>query len=101
MGLEKRRIVSHSGACLRNIVVVIAILAAIAGLVWLFYAFAGVNIYINDHYFAIRSHAFEQKHLQKYFQSLFPGDSVNTAPGFPVLGKTDGSVSLENTYGVR
>jgi len=101
MGLEKRRIVSHSGACLRNIVVVIAILAAIAGLVWLFYAFAGVDIYIHDHYFAIRSHASEQEHLQKYFQSLFPGDSVNTAPGFAVLVKKDGKVVFEKGYGVR
>jgi len=101
MGLEKRRIVSHSGACLRNIVVVIAILAAIAGLVWLFYAFAGVDIYIHDHYFAIRSHASEEEHLQKYFQSLFPGDSVNTAPGFAVLVKKDGKVVFEKGYGVR
>jgi len=101
MGLEKRRIVSHSGACLRNIVVVIAILAAIAGLVWLFYAFAGVDIYIHDHYFAIRSHASEQEHLQKYFQSLFPGDSVNTAPGFAVLVKKDGKVVFKKGYGVR
>jgi len=86
---------------LRNIVVVIAILAAIAGLVWLFYAFAGVDIYIHDHYFAIRSHASEQEHLQKYFQSLFPGDSVNTAPGFAVLVKKDGKVAFEKGYGVR
>jgi len=86
---------------LRNIVVVIAILAAIAGLVWLFYAFAGVDIYIHDHYFAIRSHASEQEHLQKYFQSLFPGDSVNTAPGFAVLVKKDGKVVFKKGYGVR
>ncbi len=86
---------------MRNIVVVIAILAAIAGLVWLFYAFAGVDIYIHDHYFAIRSHASEQEHLQKYFQSLFPGDSVNTAPGFAVLVKKDGKVVFEKGYGVR
>ena len=86
---------------MRNIVVVIAILAAIAGLVWLFYAFAGVDIYIHDHYFAIRSHASEQEHLQKYFQSLFPGDSVNTAPGFAVLVKKDGKVAFEKGYGVR
>ena len=86
---------------MRNIVVVIAILAAIAGLVWLFYAFAGVDIYIHDHYFAIRSHASEQEHLQKYFQSLFPGDSVNTAPGFAVLVKKDGKVVFKKGYGVR
>ena len=86
---------------MRNIVVVIAILAAIAGLVWLFYAFAGVDIYIHDYYFAIRSHASEQEHLQKYFQSLFPGDSVNTAPGFAVLVKKDGKVVFEKGYGVR
>src|SRR5260370_33740043 len=101
MGLEKRRIVFRSGACLRNSVVVNAILAAIAGLVWLFYAFAGVDIYIHDHYFAIRSHASEEEHLQKYFQSLFPGDSVNTAPGFAVLVKKDGKVVFEKGYGVR
>jgi len=86
---------------LRNIVVVIAILAAIAGLVWLFYAFAGVDIYIHDHYFAIRSHASEEEHLQKYFQSLFPGDSVNTAPGLAVLVKKDGKVVFKKGYGVR
>jgi CubicO group peptidase (beta-lactamase class C family) len=86
---------------LRNSVVVIAILAAIAGLVWLFYASAGVDIYIHDHYFTIRSHASEDEHLQKYFQSLFPGDSVNTAPGFAVLVKKDGKVVFEKGYGVR
>ena len=86
---------------MRNIVVVIAILAAIAGLVWLFYAFAGVDIYIHDHYFAIRSHASEEEHLQKYFQSLFPGDSVNTAPGLAVLVKKDGKVVFKKGYGVR
>jgi CubicO group peptidase (beta-lactamase class C family) len=101
MGLEERRIVFHSGACLRNSVVVIAILAAIAGLVWLFYAFAGVDIYIHDHHFAIRSHASEEEQLQKYIQSLFPGDSVNTAPGFAVLVKKDGKVVFEKGYGVR
>jgi CubicO group peptidase (beta-lactamase class C family) len=101
MGLEERRIVFHSGACLRNSVVVIAILAAIAGLVWLFYAFAGVDIYIHDHHFAIRSHASEEEHLQKYIQSLFLGDSVNTAPGFAVLVKKDGKVVFEKGYGVR
>src|ERR1700747_237149 len=101
MGLEKRRIVSHPGACLRNTVVVIAILAAIAGLVCLFYAFAGVDIYIHDRYFAIRSHASEEEHLQKYFQSLFPGDSVNTAPGFAVLVKKDGKIVFAKGYGVR
>jgi CubicO group peptidase (beta-lactamase class C family) len=101
MGLEKRRILFHPGACLRNSVVVIAILAAIAGLVWLFYAFAGVEFYIHDHYFAIRSHASKEEHLQKYFQSLFPGDSVNTAPGFAVLVKKDGKVVFEKGYGVR
>ena len=86
---------------MRNSVVVIAILAAIAGLVWLFYAFAGVDIYIHDHYFAIRSHASEEEHLQKYFQSLFPGDSANTAPGFAVLVKKDGKVVFERGCGVR
>jgi CubicO group peptidase (beta-lactamase class C family) len=101
MGLEKRRTVSLSGGCLRNGVVVIAILAAIAGLVWLFYAVAAVDIYIHDHYFAIRSHAPEEGHLQKYFQSLFPGDSVNTAPGFAVLVKKDDKVVFEKGYGVR
>ena len=86
---------------MRSIVIVIAILAVIAGLAWLFYAFAGRDIYIHDHYFAIRSHASEEEHLQKYFQSLFPGDSVNTAPGFAVLVKKDGKVVFKKGYGVR
>jgi len=86
---------------LRNIVVVIAILAAIAGLAWLFCAFIGVDIYVHDYYFAVRSDASEEERLQKYFQSLFPGDSANTAPGLAVLVKKDGKIVFEKGYGVR
>jgi CubicO group peptidase (beta-lactamase class C family) len=86
---------------LRNIVVVIAIIAVLAGLAWLFCAFTGVDIYIHDHYFAIRSHASKEERLQKYFQSLFPGDSENTVPGFAVLVKKDGNLVFEKGYGVR
>jgi CubicO group peptidase (beta-lactamase class C family) len=86
---------------LRNVVVGIAILAAVAGMVWLFCAFIGVDLHIHDYYFAVRSHASEEERLQKYFQSLFPGNSANTAPGFAVLVKNDGRVVFEKGYGVR
>jgi CubicO group peptidase (beta-lactamase class C family) len=86
---------------LRNIISVIAILAAIAGLAWLFCDYIGADIYIHDHYFAVCSHASEEKRLQEYFQSLFPGDSANTAPGLAVLVKKDGRIVFEKVCGVR
>ena len=86
---------------MRNDVVGIAILAAVAGMVWLFCAFTGVDLHIHNYYFAVRSHASEEEGLQKYFQSLFPGDSANTVPGFAVLVKKDGRVVFEKGYGVR
>jgi CubicO group peptidase (beta-lactamase class C family) len=91
----------RSGAHLRNVVVGIAIFAAVAGMVCLFCAFIGVDLHIHDYYFAVRSDASEEERLQKYFQSLFPGDSANTTPGFAVLVKKDGRVVFEKGYGVR
>jgi CubicO group peptidase (beta-lactamase class C family) len=85
---------------LRNFVVVIAIPAVLAGLAWLVCAI-GVDIFIHDQVFAFRSHASEEERLQKYFQSLFPGDCANTAPCFAVLVKKDGKTIFEKGYGVR
>jgi len=86
---------------LRNIVVVIAILAAVAGLAWLYCNFVSVDIYIHDHYFPVRSHASDEERLRKYFQSFFPGDSAKTSPGFAGLVKKDGKIVSENGNGVR
>src|SRR6266403_47472 len=91
----------RSGAHLRNVVVGIAIFVAVAGMVWLFCAFIGVDLHIHDYYFAVCSHASEEERLQKYFQSFFPGDSANSTPGFAVLVKKDGRVVFEKGYGVR
>ena len=86
---------------MRNVVVGIAILAALTGLTCLCCAFIGVEVHTHDYYFAIRSRVSEEERLQKYFQSLFPGDSANTGPGFAALVKEDGRVVFEKSYGVR
>jgi CubicO group peptidase (beta-lactamase class C family) len=86
---------------LRNIVVVMAILAALAGLAWLICTLIGVDVYVRDHYFAVRLHASEPERLQKYFQSLFPGDSADNTPGFAALVKKNGKIVFEKGYGVR
>jgi CubicO group peptidase (beta-lactamase class C family) len=78
-----------------------AILAAIAGLAWLFCDFIGADIYTHENCFAVRSHASEEKRLQEYFQSLFPGDPATTVPGLAVLVKKNGKIVFEKGYGAR
>ena len=84
-----------------TVIVVSAILAASSGLAWLLFTGLGVNAHVHSVSSKSRSSASPEAALQEYFQSLFPGDSAKTSPGFAVLVKKDGNVVFEKGFGVR
>src|SRR5258708_20525102 len=80
--------------------VVILVLVALVGLLWFWLFVAGVGLDIHLHDIPCGKQTPEQ-HLQKDFQSFFPGTSAATSPGFAVLVKKDGKIVFEKGYGVR
>jgi CubicO group peptidase (beta-lactamase class C family) len=84
--------------------IAVVILAALVGLLWLFLVSMGLDIHVHGFSFGTRPPSSGQtpdEKLQRHFQSLFPGESANTSPGFAVLVKKNGKVVFEKGYGVR
>jgi CubicO group peptidase (beta-lactamase class C family) len=104
MERKSARIAAQQGVFLRPFTVVIAILAALAALAWIFLACTGLDIRGHCFSFASQSSASgqtPQTQLQKNLASLFPDGSAKTSPGFAMLVKRNGKVVFEKGFGVR